>query len=192
MKICLIRHGETEWNNLGKTQGRENIPLNKAGVEQINEVANYLKGLDWKIVITSPLLRAKESAELIAKKIGNIEIIEEIDFIERDYGKASGMTADEKKLHFPDGNWPEAEKPEKLQNRTVKALFKYIQKYNGNNIIIVSHKAAINSILSYLYENELVFEKTTLKNACMTLLENTDKKVKVIYFNKLPNELWQN
>ena len=88
MKICLLRHGETDWNSLGKLQGREDIPLNIAGIEQINEVAKYLKNFNWGIIITSPLSRAKISSEIISKEIGNIAIREEIDFIERDYGKA--------------------------------------------------------------------------------------------------------
>jgi uncharacterized phosphatase len=189
MKICLLRHGETDWNSLGRLQGREDIPLNITGIEQINEVAKYLKNFNWSIIITSPLSRAKKSAEIISKKIGNVTIHEEIDFIERDYGKASGMTSDERKLAFPDGIWIGAESFEKLQNRTINALMKYIKEYDGNNILIVSHGAAINSILAYFSENEIGTEKTTLKNACITLLQKVEDGIKIIYYNKIANEL---
>ena len=188
MKICLLRHGETDWNSLGKLQGREDIPLNIAGIEQISEVAKYLKKFNWRIIITSPLSRAKLSAEIVSKEIGNIKIHEEINFIERDYGKASGMTADERKLAFPDGIWIGVEPYEKLQNRTINALLKYIKEYDGNNILIVSHGAAINSILAYLSKNEIGTGKTILNNARITLLQKNDE-IKIIYYNKTANEL---
>ena len=189
MQICLVRHGETDWNNLGKLQGREDIPLNMAGIEQMNDTADYLKNFYWKVIICSPLLRAKKSAEIIAKKTGNLKICEDVDFIERDYGKASGMTTDERKLSFPDGKWIGAEALETLQNRTVNALLKHVQKYEGNNIIIVSHGAAIYSILAYLSRNEIGTGEVRLKNACMTLLEKTENEIKIIFHNKTANEL---
>jgi uncharacterized phosphatase len=189
MLICLLRHGETDWNNLGKLQGREDVPLNNLGIEQVKEAIEYINTLDSKIIITSPLLRAIMSAEIISKEIVDSKIYEEMDFIEKDYGKASGMTPDERELHFPDGIWPGAEPSEKLQNRTVNALLKYIKIYDGNNIIIVSHGAAINTIIAYISKNEICNEKTILKNASMSLLEKTSNGIKVIFYNKTANEL---
>ena len=189
MKICLLRHGETDWNSLGKLQGRENIPLNDAGIEQINEAAKYLKNFNWSIIISSPLSRAKVSAEIISKEIGNIKICEEMDFIERDYGKASGMTPDERKSAFPDGIWTGVEPPEILQKRIINALMKYIKEYDGENIIIVSHGAAINSILAYFSGNEIGTGKTTLKNACITLLQKMNDEIKIVFYNKTAIEL---
>jgi uncharacterized phosphatase len=189
MKICLLRHGETEWNNLGKLQGREDVPLNVMGIEQIRGTVKYFKKTDWKIIITSPLVRAKASAEIISKEIGGIKIHEEIDFIERDYGKASGMTVKERQTVFPDGEYIGIEPFEALQNRTVNALKKYMEKYKGNNIIIVSHGAAINSIVAYLSKNELGAERAALKNACITLLEEVDKEIRIKYYNKIVDEI---
>jgi uncharacterized phosphatase len=71
MKICLVRHGETNWNKLNKYQGRADIPLNETGINQIKETAEYLKKFIWEEIITSPLLRAKQSAEIIAEEIKN-------------------------------------------------------------------------------------------------------------------------
>jgi uncharacterized phosphatase len=192
MQICLLRHGATDWNSLGKLQGRDDIPLNIEGIEQVNEAAKYLKKFSWNIIITSPLSRAKSSAEIISKEIGNIKIVEEIDFIERDYGQASGMTSDEIKQSFPDGEWAGTEPLEKLHNRTVNALIKYTKEYDGNDIIIISHGGVINSILAYLSENEIGTGKTFLKNACITLLEKTTDKIKIIYYNKTADELLKN
>jgi uncharacterized phosphatase len=189
MYICLLRHGETDWNNLGKLQGKEDIPINNTGIKQIEETIKYLKEFDWKIIITSPLLRAKTSAEIISKGLGNIKIHEEINFIERDYGKASGMTTEEIKLNFPDGKWIGTESFEILQNRMVNTVLKYIHEYEGNNIIVVSHGAAINSVLAYLSKNQIGTGKTILRNACLTLLEKNNNEIKIIFFNKIVEEI---
>jgi len=189
MYVCLIRHGETDWNNLKIIQGREDIPLNNAGIDQIKETIEYLKNINWKIIISSPLSRAKKSAEIIKDSIGNIDIIEEFDFIERNYGKISGKTIEETKKIFPDGIWTGIESNEMLQDRAINALKKYINKYNGENIIIVSHGGTINSILSHLSKNEIGTGKTTLKNACITLLEKIQDNINIVFYDKIASEL---
>jgi uncharacterized phosphatase len=187
MKICLVRHGETDWNKLGKLQGRENLPLNSTGIEQIRAAAKYFRKNNWRAVISSPLLRAKMSAEIIAGEIGGIPIYDEIDFIERDYGKASGMTQEERRTAFPDGNYPEIEPYETLENRVCDALSKSVKNNMGNDIIIVSHGAAINAVLARLSNNEAGTGKTVLKNACITLLEKRDK-ITIVFYNKTIDE----
>jgi uncharacterized phosphatase len=189
MKICLVRHGETDWNNIGKLQGREDVPLNMAGIEQMNETAGYLKDFAWNVIISSPLSRAKKSAEIISGELGGIKIIEDFDLVERDYGKASGMTLDERKIHFPDDIWIGAEPFDVVQNRTVNALLKHAQEYDGDDIIIVSHGAAINAILIYFGGNEIATEKSPLKNACMSLLEKNKDQINVVFSNKVADEL---
>lgn len=69
LKICLVRHGETEWNSEGILQGKTDIPLNDLGIQQAEECADYLSQFQWDVVITSPLKRAKQTAEIINKKI---------------------------------------------------------------------------------------------------------------------------
>ena len=189
MKICLIRHGETDWNSLGKYQGREDIPLNKTGIEQIQRVANYLKKSKWDEIVTSPLSRAKMSAEIIRKEIGLREIHEEADFMERDHGKISGMTKEEAQRIFPDGNYEGMEPTEKLQDRTIKALMKWAEHFNGKNIIIVSHGAALNSILSGLSGNKIEMGKAISRNGCITLLEKQEDTIDIVFYNKEESEL---
>ena len=54
MKICLIRHGETDWNVIGRLQGREDIPLNENGKIQARQCGLSLKSMNWTAIITSP------------------------------------------------------------------------------------------------------------------------------------------
>ena len=103
-KICLVRHRETDWNVLGKLQGRTDIRLNESGILQAEECSEFLKSFQWDAIITSPLKRAKQTAEIINKNL-NLSLIEMKDFLERDYGEAEGMLLEERTAAFPDKSY---------------------------------------------------------------------------------------
>lgn len=65
MKIYLVRHGETDWNQAGLLQGQTDIALNAQGLEQAREAAERLKEVPFEIAFCSPLIRAKCTAETI-------------------------------------------------------------------------------------------------------------------------------
>lgn len=112
--ICLVRHGETDWNALGMIQGKTDIPLNQKGIKQAKECGVFLKSDTWDVIVTSPLTRAKQTAEIISSIIDKPSI-EMADFIERDYGDAEGMTAEERMKTFPDKKYPNQEERSSLQ-----------------------------------------------------------------------------
>ena len=74
MKLYLVRHGQTDWNNERRMQGHKNIPMNEVGIQQINDLADRIKKEDIRFdrLICSPLDRAKKSAEIIKDKTGYI------------------------------------------------------------------------------------------------------------------------
>lgn len=86
MEVLLTRHGQTEWNVLGKVQGRADIELNEKGIQQAEETGEALKNEEIDLIICSPLKRAKQTAEIICKD-RNIPIIYDEDVIERDFGE---------------------------------------------------------------------------------------------------------
>ena len=63
--VLLIRHGETEWNTLGKFQGCTDIALSKEGIKQAELLKNRLKG-NFDYIYSSPLSRAFETANILA------------------------------------------------------------------------------------------------------------------------------
>jgi len=188
MKICVVRHGETDWNKIGRIQGREDIPLNSSGEKQSQQVASYLRDAAWSAVITSPLLRAKQTAHIIAETL-KIDVYEDVDFIERDYGKISGLTAAEREKRNLDFNNAGSEDWNVVQKRVYGALLKYAEKFAGENIIIVSHGAAINSVLTTLSNREFGSGITKLKNACISMLEYKDGEMSIVFYNKQAAEL---
>ena len=72
MKIYLARHGETDWNSEKRFQGHRDIPMNETGIRQMEELARRIrdKGITFTGIISSPLKRARKSAEMIAEKTG--------------------------------------------------------------------------------------------------------------------------
>ncbi|SFM23741.1 Histidine phosphatase superfamily (branch 1) [Psychrobacillus psychrodurans] len=68
--IGLVRHGITDWNVLGRSQGISDIPLNNLGKQQASALANrlVLEG-GWDVIVTSDLARAKETGQIIAAKL---------------------------------------------------------------------------------------------------------------------------
>lgn len=184
MYICIIRHGETDWNVEGRFQGREDIPLNQNGLLQAEQCGLALSKGNWDMIVTSPLLRAKQTAECIAGILNISHVLLEEDFIERDLGKASGLSPDERYALYPNKDYEGMEDWDNLKNRLCKALNKHIHANPGKNILIVSHGAAIYAILSELSTHELGLSKTKLKNACLSMLEYLDDEFKIVFYNE--------
>ena len=65
MKLYLIRHGETDYNKMKRNQGQIDIPLNEYGRELAEKTAEGLRGISFDLAYTSPLSRAKETAQIV-------------------------------------------------------------------------------------------------------------------------------
>jgi len=187
--ICIIRHGETDWNSTGRLQGREDIELNDLGRQQALQVTGYLKKEHWDIIISSPLKRALETAQIISEQLclDNIVVLEKLK--ERNYGKASGLLPDERRSLFPDGVIPEQEDFELLRGRAIEAMTQIVREHEGKHIIVVSHGAFTNSILYTISGGDFGSFKTRLKNGCLNMLENAEKNWFVKFYFKKAEEL---
>jgi uncharacterized phosphatase len=181
--ICVVRHGETDWNAQGRLQGREDIKLNDSGREQARKIAAYLGREHWDAVVSSPLKRAYETAEIIARTLLVSEIEVEEQITERDYGEASGLWPDERRSRFP-GGIPGQEDFELLRQRAMSGLEKIVNDHKGKRIVIISHGALTNSILYTLSGGEFGSFKTRLKNGCINQITVQDGKWTVDFYNK--------
>ncbi len=170
MKIYLIRHGQTDWNLQGRFQGREDIPLNETGILQAEECAQALSDEAFQAIITSPLSRAKRTAEIIAKQLKIRKIILEEGITERDFSRVSGMTPAERDAFYASGEPDDKEPWEQLCNRMMGSLHKYARQFSQDNIIMISHGASINSVLSVLSSGMTGTGKIILKNTCINII----------------------
>lgn len=187
--ICIIRHGETDWNTLGKLQGREDTELNELGRKQAIETAIYFGTEHWDAVVSSPLKRALETGQIIASylSIQTVLVVDEI--VERSYGAASGLLPEERRSRFPDGIIPDQEEFEHLRERGLVGLNKIATDFQGKRVIVVSHGGLINSILYSLSGGKFGSFKTRLKNGCVNKLSLQNNIWSVDFYNKTPEEL---
>jgi uncharacterized phosphatase len=187
--VCMIRHGETDWNVSGRLQGCEDIIMNERGKEQAYSAANYLASFHWDFIYSSSLQRALETAKIIAEKL-NLPHIQVLDSLkERNYGAASGLLPEERKNQFPDGIIPGQEEFENLKNRAMNALNSIATENHGKRILVVTHGGFTNALLYAISEGVFESFKTRLKNGCINLLVFHNGSWEVRFYNKTPDEL---
>ena len=89
-KILLIRHGRTDWNDAHRFQGHSDIPLNDSGMAQAEKLGKRLAGWPFDVVYTSPLLRARQTAEAVAVRHGKTPVVLE-GLVEINFGCWEGL-----------------------------------------------------------------------------------------------------
>ncbi|BDH62187.1 putative phosphatase PhoE [Lysinibacillus sp. PLM2] len=177
--ICLVRHGETDWNTLRKIQGRKDIPLNQNGSTQAKDCRNYLSAFEWNVIVTSPLRRAKQTAEIINGKL-NLPLIVMENFIERDYGDVEGLTIEERALLYPEKNCINQESVELVSKRVFAGINKLHKLYPEQKIIIVAHGGIIKVLLNSILKDKDQLQKSGVPNGSINTIyiENGEWKVK--------------
>ncbi|MFD1737453.1 histidine phosphatase family protein [Bacillus salitolerans] len=182
--ICLVRHGETEWNRIGKLQGRTDVPLNSTGIKQAEECSMFLSDYNWDVIITSPLKRAKKTAEIINIKL-RLPFFEMEEFLERGYGDAEGMDMKERLNRFPDGIIPKNEDMHSLKQRVMEGIKNINEKFPNKKVILVAHGAVINSILATLSDGKIGSGKTKLINACISNIHFNNNDWSIMDYNQV-------
>ena len=152
-RIVLARHGETEWNRVGRWQGHADPPLNETGRRQAAELAEQLREDSIVAVYSSDLRRASETARLVAKQL-DLPVVEDAALREIDVGSWSGLTRAEVAAQFPDGfaRWQageighDGETREQLTERVVAAVERIAHAHEGKTVLVVTHGGAIRAL----------------------------------------------
>ncbi len=152
MDIYVLRHGETNWNRKGLLQGHTDISLNEKGRLQMRDTVKKLGrlGMEMDYIVSSPLKRARESAEIAADGLHYPKeriAVEEL-LTERGFGEAEGLTIEERKTRYPDYCYPGMESGEDLIRRAGQAFRKILKDCQGaENILLVAHGAVLFALL---------------------------------------------
>ena len=148
--IYLARHGETEWNRIGRWQGATDIPLSDIGRAQARLLAERLRDRQIARVHASQLSRALETAQIIAARLR-----------ERGYGAFEGLTREECAERFP-GVWeqyvadrravppgaePQAEVIERITAAMIEIATEAGRQSESGATLVVSHGGAIRSFI---------------------------------------------
>ena len=137
-EVWLIRHGETEWSKSGQHTGTSDLPLTAAGEEAARALRPFLARTSFDRVLSSPLQRARRTAELAG--VDNVEIDD--DLLEWDYGHYEGLTRVQVRERQPDWSiWsagaPGGESPEEVTARVDRVIEKL--RRSGGRILLFAH-----------------------------------------------------
>ena|SRR5690625_429025 len=180
--ICLVRHGETDWNKKTKIQGWTDIPLNETGIKQAKNCSEHLAKENWDLIISSPLKRAKQTAEII-NEILNVPLFTMEEFKERNYGDVEGMSRTERDETFPDRQYPNAEQLTDLMERAMKGIDIIHKKYNRKKVLLIAHGGTINAILAKLSDNKIGSGITKINNCSMTHIYHANESWHIKNYN---------
>jgi len=152
-RFYLIRHGSTCWNKEKRAQGHSQNPLDEEGVQQAVALADRLNEEKWDHIYSSDLLRARQTAEILADRLGVETIRYDVRLRERSGGRIEGTTVEERILKWG-AKWSELdlgiETPEACMARGSACIREIAEVHRDGNILIVSHGALLRHTLKGL------------------------------------------
>jgi ribonuclease H / adenosylcobalamin/alpha-ribazole phosphatase len=157
-RLFLLRHGQTELSVQRRYSGRGNPELTDLGRRQADAAAGYLAERGGiAAVISSPLQRAYDTAQAVAKALGRADVVVDDDLIETDFGAWEGLTFGEAAEADPavHSRWlrdtsvapPGGESFDAVHARVRRARTRIIAEYGGSTVVVVSHVTPIKTML---------------------------------------------
>ena len=179
MRIYIVRHGETEANKQGYVQGWTDVPLNENGRIIAELTGRGIKGIRFDHCFSSPLIRAKETAEILLRESGNSVSVSFDDRIkEMNFGSFEGMNVrDEKVIRFlkeliVDYKFPDGESFQEVIKRTQEFLKELIAKDDDKTYLVSTHGCALRAMLNFLYEDKDDYWHGRVPyNCCVNIVE---------------------
>lgn len=180
----FVRHGVTAWNKEGRAQGSSDVPLDEEGILMAERVADRLAGEQWDVIYTSPLIRAKNTAEIIAGKMEDIALILDNRLREIGGGLVEGTTEAERLAKWG-ALWRELElgfEPnEEIISRGLEFIEEMKEAHSGKRVLVVSHGGFVGRLIEVLVPNEKLGRD--LANTSITIIELQDDKNRCHLFN---------
>ena len=147
--FALIRHGQTDWNAERRLQGSTDIPLNDVGRGQARDAVAVVSAYEWDAIVSSPLSRAAETADLIAAGLGLPVVRRLPELSERSFGPAEGLQAGpELDALRIEGGFRGAESEDEAADRGLTALEALAGEFRGGRVLVVAHGTLLRVSLS--------------------------------------------
>ena len=186
--LTLVRHGQTDWNLERRIQGSTDIPLNETGRAQAAEAAALLASGTHHAIYASPLVRARQTAEIIAETLGLAAPELSRDMREREFGEAEGMLVVDYHAQF--GGWhsevPGAESLATVRDRALDALAEIARDTRersapaAESVIVVTHGGVIRALLDHASGGTLPREGQLLGNGSVHRFEASPGSLRLL------------
>jgi len=179
LKIYSTRHGQTSYNKQEIILGTTDIPLDDTGKEQAEVLADKIAEIGCiDVIISSPMVRAMQTARTVAGKCG-LDIIVDERLREWDYGEYEGKSRftngfAENKVNFGVKMGENGESLLQLSHRVYSALDDIIKKYNDKTVLIVSHGGICRVIETYFNDMTTAAFSNWFMDNCGLIEYNTD------------------
>ena len=149
LNVLIARHGQSEWNQLGRWQGQADPALSEFGFVQAADAAANCGA--FEAIVSSNLRRASQTAVVISEATGIVPVLIDEAFSERDVGLYQGLTREEIEERYPGqlyaGIWPEGwETDEKVLQRVVAGLESLRQRCAGGDVLVIAHGGVIYAL----------------------------------------------
>jgi len=149
-RLVVVRHGQTDWNNINRIQGRVDVPLNEEGLKEARKIGSQLSGEKLDLIFSSELSRSYITAEEIARH-HKLKIKKARELNELNQGLWEGLLFSEVKKRYKKQHnlWkmdptfaqpPKGENVRDVYDRVISLIQKLIDKFPSKTICIVSHE----------------------------------------------------
>ncbi|NOX35270.1 MAG: histidine phosphatase family protein [Deltaproteobacteria bacterium] len=195
VKLGFIRHARTQWNLEKKIQGREDIALCREGISQACLWGEILKPEKFDLIISSPMIRAKQTAKIISRKIfAGIEYDD--DLREQDFGTWEGQKLVDIRKQAPgeielqeSRGWefcpPGGEPRTRVLKRGLKATARAAKDFDKKNILVVTHQSVMKAIIYKIMGENFTPGKVPLLKDCHLHALVWNKKIKIEKLNSI-------
>jgi broad specificity phosphatase PhoE len=199
MRLYLIRHGRTDWNDERKIMGVGPVPLNDEGRRTVRRLAEVLSADGIPVIYTSTVMRAMETAEILAAEWGS-RIIEEPRLNESPYERWVGKRYSElsQDIDFrlysskpSESSFSLEEGMRDVQARALSAVERIVRETDGGRAAAVSHSDVIKPLVAHLLGMDIdSMHRLSIANASATLVVPDAEKNRVRYLNYAPWKRW--
>lgn len=193
-KLILIRHGQTEWNVLGRYQGQTDVALSPLGVEQAEKLAAHFPADKIEAVYASDLKRAMKTAGCVAERFGlTVHPCKELR--ELNFGDWEGLTYDEIVAKWPDAlqnffqhpdilKIPHGESFPELRARALGCIEKIVAAHPDETVAVFAHGAILRTILTAALHMDLKYVWTIRQfNTAVNIVTYTESGTTVELIN---------
>jgi len=192
--VYLIRHGETRLNREQTFRGRLDVPLNERGLAQAQAAGRRLAHAGLSAIYTSPLARARETADAIARSV-DLQAVADDAFIDMDFGEWEGLTLEAVAGRYPEHYRTWATSPEAARvpggetladvlERASAGLVALAERHRDEAVAVVSHRVVLKLLMAWaLGLDERAFWRVRQDTACINHIELAGGRTTVCTLN---------
>ena len=190
-ELILIRHGETDWNRELRFQGQIDVPLNDTGHAQAQRVATQLAGESVQHLVSSDLLRARQTAMPAAQRLG-LQAVNDLALREQNFGVVDGMRGEDIQTLYPQAwrDWTAfdadfafdgGESTRSFHSRVMTALSHLADTRRGQRLLVVTH----GGVLDMVYRTALGLSlsgprQSVIPNGAINRVRVVDERVEIV------------